>query len=293
MKKITALTLAAVCAAITLTAAFACQAALSRGTAYATESGLAHDVNLPVLMYHNVVTNPARAGEYSITPATFERDMQYLLSRGYTTVSVSDVLAWLEDGATLPRKPVLVTFDDGQCGVWHYLRPIMERLGVKVTVNIEGAYTDRDSAAEDHNPEYSNLTWTELAELSAHPLYELGNHTYNMHSGEGYRLGCKRRPGESAEAYAAALTADVERLQSLFESRCRVSPNVFAYPFGFISDESMPILTQLGFKALLTCYERTNVLNATSELPLVLHRYNRSGSVSTETYMARLLGKSG
>jgi peptidoglycan/xylan/chitin deacetylase (PgdA/CDA1 family) len=255
----------------------------------ADEPAASRDIFLPVMMYHGIVNDSSKAGEYIITPQMFEADMEYLLREGYTTVFASDVLNFIDNGAPLPEKPVLVTFDDVQCGVLHYAKPIMERMGLKAVINIEGAYTERSTKENDHSPVYSYLTWDEVRALGASGLFEIGNHTYDMHSSGGSRLGSKRRPGESLEAYAAALRSDIGKLQRLLTERCGVTPNVLAYPFGFMSEESKPILHDMGFRVLLTCYEKPNFISAASELPLVLHRFNRSGSISTQTYMSRLL----
>ena len=40
-------------------------------------------------------------------------DLDALQEKGYTAVTVSDLLAYVQDGADLPEKPVMITFDDG------------------------------------------------------------------------------------------------------------------------------------------------------------------------------------
>jgi peptidoglycan/xylan/chitin deacetylase (PgdA/CDA1 family) len=247
------------------------------------------EVFLPVIMYHAVSVKPSKAGEYIITPKMFESDMEYLAAEGYTSVSAEDVLKFVRYGAPLPKRPVLITFDDGHSGVFHYLKPTIERMNLKVTLNIVGDYTDRETDAPDRSPEYSSMSWSELGELVSDPLFEVGSHTYSMHNLNGSRLGCKRRPGESSEAYRSALSEDAGKLQAAIRERLGVTPIVFAYPFGFISEESKPILSGLGLNVLLTCFERPNYISEGMEAPVVLNRYNRSGLVSTETYMKRLL----
>ncbi|MCL2343179.1 MAG: polysaccharide deacetylase family protein, partial [Firmicutes bacterium] len=221
----------------------------------------------------------------------FEADMEYLKAKGYTTVSAAEILDYVDGGAPLPEKPVLVTFDDGFYSVRHYLLPIMERLGVKAVMNVEGSFADHASAnpVDRDNPNYSYLTWEEICGLKNSGLFEIGNHSYDMHHARGKRIGCKIRSGESCEAYREALTEDIGKLQDKLQETCGARALVFAYPFGSISEESYSVLEDMGFRILLTCYGMPNYLKADPGATLVLNRWNRSGSLSTEKFMARLL----
>ncbi|MCD7947825.1 MAG: polysaccharide deacetylase family protein [Oscillospiraceae bacterium] len=247
------------------------------------------DIFLPVIMYHSVIDNAGKAGDYIITPERFASDMTYLQQNGYQTVFVADILAFMDYGVPLPEKPVLVTFDDGHYNIKEYLLPIMQEMDLKAIVNVEGAFTEQSTQEQAHNPNYSYLTWEEISELQDSGYFEIGNHTYDMHDASGERAGCKINPGESEEDYAKVLEEDIGGLQELLTDRCATTPVTFAYPYGFISDESVPVLQAMGFRVLLTCYEQPNYLNIAPESSILLHRYNRPGNVSTEQFMEKLL----
>ena len=71
-------------------------------------------VRVPILMYHSILRDSARqGGKYVISPAVLAADLDALQEKGYTAVTVSDLLAYVQDGADLPEKPVMITFDDG------------------------------------------------------------------------------------------------------------------------------------------------------------------------------------
>jgi len=67
-------------------------------------------VKLTVLMYHFLYNN---SGEHFISPEEFERDLAYLKNNGYTTIGVSDLISFVYENKPLPKKPVMLTFDDG------------------------------------------------------------------------------------------------------------------------------------------------------------------------------------
>lgn len=277
-----------VCAALVL-AGFAVKLTAD-GLRYEPASAeVCEEIFVPVVMYHSLLKDPDRAGEYVVSPDVFKADMKYLQDNGYTTVFVSDLVDYVENGSDLPDKPVVVTFDDGQYNIMEYAYPFMRENNIKGVINIVGAYTEKSTAEDDHNPAYSYLTWEEIAELEQSGVFEIGSHTYDMHS-MGVRSGCKKRYGENTVTYRNALTEDIGGLQELLTEKSGVTPVTFAYPYGFISDESVPVLREIGFKALLTCYEKPNYISRDDpECLLQINRYNRPADVSTEDFMEKLL----
>ena len=108
-----------------------------------------------------------------------------------------------------------------------------------------------------------------------------------MHKKEK-RKGIKRMIGENEAEYYRALVCDVGATQSLLEENCGIVPTVFAYPFGSVCEEAVPILQEMGFKTLLTCSEKVNMLNGDITALLNLGRFNRPSELSTERFMKKL-----
>ena len=96
-------------------------------------------IKLPILMYHSIVKNEDRSGEYVITPIELEKDLLYLKQNGYTTVFVNDVIRYVKRGGELPEKPIILSFDDGTYNYREYLLPLLEKYDMKATVSIVGA----------------------------------------------------------------------------------------------------------------------------------------------------------
>ncbi|MDO8617283.1 MAG: polysaccharide deacetylase family protein [Candidatus Uhrbacteria bacterium] len=97
-------------------------------------------VRIPILMYHQI--RPTRSSFafrdkfFSVTPESLEAQLKALVVAGYETVTPQDLIAALteKDGATrLPKKPVLITFDDGYRNQYQYAFPLLKRLGLKAT----------------------------------------------------------------------------------------------------------------------------------------------------------------
>lgn len=101
---------------------------------------------LTVVMYHFV--QPADAGPVRglkiLELSTFERQLRHIAVR-YSVVSAADVLRAIDDGARLPPRPLLLTFDDGYKGHHAYVLPLLERFGMSaVFFPVAAALVDRE-----------------------------------------------------------------------------------------------------------------------------------------------------
>ena len=74
-----------------------------------------HDAPVPILMYH-VIAPPLPNAPYPelyVKPADFAGQVRWLADHGYDAVTLRQVYDYWHGTAALPRKPVVLTFDDG------------------------------------------------------------------------------------------------------------------------------------------------------------------------------------
>lgn len=240
-------------------------------------------VRLSVIMYHSIYAETP--SEYAVSPEQVEADLRWLKDNNYTTVTAEQLIAYTRYGGDLPEKSVMITLDDGFYNNLSVLVPLLEKYDMTALISVVGTYTDNDAAKDPHEPKYSYLTWNDIRELSCSQRIELGNHTYDMHSLHGTRVGCAKNEGESEEAYRSILTEDIELLQDEFRQNIGYAPVVFAYPFGNVSRESLPVIRDCGFLMTLTCREQPNYITRDPDCLFGIGRYNRSGLYSTEEFM--------
>lgn len=245
---------------------------------------------LPVIMYHSIIDDASQTNDYVVTPQIVESDFKYLKSHGYETVTIQNLLDYIQNDVKLPEKPVLITVDDGFYNNYCYLVPLLQKYDYSAIISFVGEYTDITAVNDPHVPEYSYCTWEDIKNMLDTNTIELGNHTYSMHD-NSVRKGCSKLSYETEEQYKSVLISDVGKLQQEFHEHIGKTPKVFAYPFGYISKESVPILKNLGFKATLNCYEKPNYIVKDLNCLFGLNRYNRSANYSTNDYMKKLLGE--
>ena len=279
-------------AAITALTVFICTVcAIIRGKALFSSaySGTGAPVPLPVVMYHSICNKAP--SDYSVTPAQLEEDLAWFSSNGFRSVSAEQLIKYTRGTGELPDKPVMLTFDDGFYNNLSLALPILEKYDMCAVVSIVGRYTDEYAAADPHTDSYSYLTWQDVSGLLSSGRIEIGSHTYDLHSNSGGRHGCAKLPDESAESYTAMLKEDLGLLKSELHANCGTEPAVFAYPFGALSPESLPVLRDSGILMTLTCREGMNYITRDPDCLYGIFRCNRSGLMSTGSYMADLTEK--
>jgi peptidoglycan/xylan/chitin deacetylase (PgdA/CDA1 family) len=228
---------------------------------------------LPIIMYHEV--KPQKPGRYSVTPNEFESDLSYIEENGYTTITMTELIDYVYGIGDLPQKPIMLTFDDGYENNYVYAFPLLKKYGMKAVLSIVGIDTDLSTKDKQLGVKYANITWDEINEMIDSGCIEIENHTYDMHSITAKRTGCKRAAGETLAHYESVLSADLEKCQQQITANTGRTPNTFTYPFGSVSEESIPIIKKLGFYATLSCDEGINHITQNPAVLFGLERLPR------------------
>ena len=247
-------------------------------------------IRLPIVMYHKI--SDCQKGTYIVTQQQFENDLLAFNKAGYTTVFPSEIIEYVKNGKFLPKKPLLITFDDGHYNNMSYGLPLLKKYNAKALINIIGKFSNFSTTSGDHsNNNYSHLTWSQIKELSLSGHFEIGSHSYNMHNYKP-RFGISQKNGESDEQYCNCLSDDVGLLQEKLEHFVGVKPKVFAYPFGEYSNLAKNLLKSLGFEMFLTCNEGvSNIKKFDINSIHQLKRINRSGYYTTQELLSKLSGE--
>ncbi len=261
---------------------------ISPDTAATSANQSENSIEVPIIMYHSVLENKSKTGQFVITPAQFEDDLKFLADNGYTPVFMQDLIDYVYNGAPLPEKPVVLTFDDGYYNNYTYIYPLLQKYKCKAVISIVGAYTDLYTQTPDQNPGYAHLTWDNVNEMMDSGLVEFQNHSYNLHSLKNGRNGSKKNVGETDKEYEAMLVADLNKLQDEFIEHTGYVPQVYTYPFGSVSEASFDIIKEIGFKSSLSCEGKTNYIKQGDKEGLyMLNRFIRTSAKSVSDILKK------
>lgn len=182
---------------------------------------------VPILVYHRFdpdAEGPPSARPYTVTPEEFRAHMAIVAELGYAPITVGDLLDAFNGVATLPERPVILTFDDGRAGQYAYALPVLREHGF---VGVIYPFTN----AIDR-PGY--LTQAQLEEFLA-AGFEIGSHTrYHPYLTK-----------ESDEDLRDELTVSAQALKDRFGIEVRS----IAWPFGLVDDRVIAAATAAGYEA--------------------------------------------
>lgn len=87
------------------------------------------EIIIPILLYHHIGFSLRGETVYYVSPEAFDRQMNLLYQWGYKTISLALLTRAITQGAELPPKPIMLTFDDGSETTYSTALPIMQRYG--------------------------------------------------------------------------------------------------------------------------------------------------------------------
>lgn len=194
-----------------------------------------------VLMYHRVgapVAHP-RGRFLNVSAASFSRQVAALGRLGYRSLTLAEVSAAMASGASLPRRTVCFTFDDGYTCVRDHALPVLDRAGHVATVYVPTAWVGDANRwdAESGTPVLPMMDWADLRRLQD-AGWEIGGHT-RTHA-HLHQLG-------DAELEAEVRGGCDETLGALGPAQ-----RTFCYPFGHLDDRTPAVVRSAGYVAACT-----------------------------------------
>ncbi|KAB1980769.1 polysaccharide deacetylase family protein [Streptomyces triticiradicis] len=123
-----------------------------------------------VLTFHDV--NRHSKSPYVLTPQAFDAQLTALEQAGYRTLSAKQFTNYM-NGGPVPRRSVLITFDDGTDGLWKYADRILAKHKMHGTISLITGSMDK------HRPYY--LTWREIERMHRSGRWDFQSHTRAMH----------------------------------------------------------------------------------------------------------------
>ncbi|MGH8161927.1 MAG: polysaccharide deacetylase family protein [Gammaproteobacteria bacterium] len=203
---------------------------------------------LPILCYHRVLPNPPAGSRLRIyiTRAALDRQLRQLARRRMTTISFADLLA----ARPLPKRPVILTFDDGYRDNYEHLLPLLEKHDARATVFALG---DRSLATnrwdcEPGEPEAAALmSDEELAACAASGHIEIGSHGLahrHLKQLDDAELVHELAASKAAlEAVTGTPVVSFAYPWGEYGPRERDAVARAGYAFGIATDRGQPILT--------------------------------------------------
>lgn len=233
-----------------------------------------HTPTVPVLMYHHLShknTNSTTVAGYE-----FYNHMMALKLAGYTPITQKQLSEFYYKDKELPKKPILITFDDGYESNYEIGFPILKKLKMPATI-----FTVVNEVGE--NPGYSkHFGWKEAKEMSDTGIIEIHSHTFDSHYREGkWEVAAllHKHDYESEAQYKLKVFSDLYQSKSVIQEHLKTDAYALSYPFGEYNKTVIEASKAAGFRLGFTIKSGVNTKYTN---PHELKRINVPGGWSGE-----------
>lgn len=217
--------------------------------------------SVPVLMYHHVTPS---GGSLSCSVKNFESQMRFLAKHGYTSLTAEQFAAFLR-GEAMPKKAVVLTFDDGYLNNYQYAHPILQKYGMHALMFLITQYihdgvprpTMLNGADPNHSPGHHEckklmaegranevmLRWEEVRAMQAANTFEFHSHTHTHHR---WDLDTDKVNKNKH------IREDLQQSQTEFKQHLGAVSDHLCWPQGYFDEDYVAIAKDLGFNYLYT-----------------------------------------
>lgn len=218
-----------------------------------------NDKGIPVLMYHAIGYEKGNTAR--VPKENFKKQMKHLKDNGYETLTLDGAYDFFVENKTIPKKSVVLTFDDGYVDNYVEALPILKEFGFKATIFVI-------TGAVDKSKNYMNIE--QLKEMEANGM-DIQSHTVHH----------KNLKELSYDKQLETLKASKGFLEKTLNKRIKY----FAYPYGEYSKESLKAVKEAGYTMAFSTAGRWS---DKADGILTLDRVFISGSASLDVFIDRI-----
>jgi peptidoglycan/xylan/chitin deacetylase (PgdA/CDA1 family) len=182
-----------------------------------------------ILTYHSLDESGSVT---SVAPRDFGEHMRSLVRRGFTGISLSELLDGWNGVAPLPARPVVLTFDDGFANLLEHAAQVLSELGFRATIFVVGGRCGQTNDWPNQAPGIPRLpllSWSELAQMTR-AGFEIGAHSVT------------HRP--LTEITQAEARREIVESKMMIEERLGWPVKTFAYPFGMFTRANYEVVRE-------------------------------------------------
>jgi len=198
---------------------------------------LAEYKKIKVLMYHRVVEEPVDEAEdwHAVHVKKFRKQMEVIDQLNFTPITFEDYSLYLENKLALPKKPIIITFDDGHLDTYEVAIPVLREFNMRAVVFVVG---DRG---------LKNAIWDEAIGGEWLPLMS-DEHILDIRA-EGFEIGAHTMSHLMlTELSKTEIKEEVLNSKASIEKLLGEEIFSFAYPYGALDQKVYDVICRSGFK---------------------------------------------
>ncbi len=210
-----------------------------------------------ILQYHHISSKTPKST--SVTPETFTQHLEYLDKNDFNVLPLSKVTHALKTGMPLPKKTVVITFDDAYLNIYENAFPLIKKKGWPFTLFVSTDPVDKNYG--------KFLNWSQLQEMAKNNA-SIANHTL------AHDHLVEKKPNESESGWLERVRQDIIKTEQRIKDKTGQNIQHFAWPYGETTPELRKLITELGYIGLGQQSGAASTLSDFTRLP----RYPMAGS---------------
>jgi biofilm PGA synthesis lipoprotein PgaB len=261
------------------------------------------------LCYHDVVDiklnpdSPLLSG--SVSRDRLIEQFNWIKQQNYQPVSWQQVLDAKAGMTPLPKKAILLTFDDGYVSFYNTVFPLLQLYGYPAVLSIVGNWLDPQ---ENETVKYGKksisrkqfLSWPQIRELDKSALVEIASHSFDSHYGIHANPFLNEEPAittpkfnsdtakyETLKEYRSRLNQDFTRSKKQMQAHHVTAPRIIVWPYGAHNQVSVNIAAKLGMTTAFSLGDGINKIHGSNSL---VKRYLMEQEVTLSIFSSLLKG---
>ena len=203
---------------------------------------------LPILAYHKIGTQK-ELGITWITPSLFEKQIAFLHSEKYQAISPNDLTEAIFGTKPLPKKPVMITFDDGYESFYTHAFPILKRYGFTATIFMLTGYVGKRNFWD------ARLGWKRFKHLSKEQIIDLSMEGFTFGSHGLNHLFLTIQPHKTIQT-------ELQTSKSILEDILQKPVDCFAYPYGNYNSKITQLVKEANYRTAFALTPSTQITNS-------------------------------
>jgi len=185
-------------------------------------------LRVPILTYHHIQPQADAVSKkqtsLNVDNGTFDQQMSYLTSKGYTSIWAIDLINALKNHSQLPANPVMVTMDDGYADNDVYGLSVLKKYNIKANLMLS-------TGLVGSNPDM--LSWSQVQDMKNSGLYYFTNHTWSHYA--------------ITNGPQSKIDSEIDTAATQIKQYLGQDVNIFTYPYGAINDNAAQTLQRKGY----------------------------------------------
>lgn len=189
------------------------------------------------LAFPGVSSDSMRMGLYDVPTLVFEEQIKELAARGYQAIDLADVRAFYKEGKLLPRRAILLTFEQTRKSSYFEARSILNRYAWKAVMGVWAKPIQQKDA--------QSLLWPYLRDMTKLGTWDLAAQSYDGFQAipagpNGEKSAFLSTPMwksiqyryEAPEEFISRVRGDHVKIITEMKNETGASPIAYFYPYG-------------------------------------------------------------